>query len=350
MSKLRVAVLMGGPSSEREVSLRSGQMVLKNLDPERYESFAVDLSDVMASPQALAELAARCDFVFLALHGRGGEDGTVQGLLEVFGLPYQGSDVTASALAMNKIRAKSIYAEMGLPQARYLDWRQLPDGTWLRGHSGLHGSRELTACQPEWVASFTREALGHDLVIKGSTQGSTLGLAMVGPNDDFLAALAGVAVVDGEVLIEERIRGLEVTAAVLGSGHQLLALPLVEIRPQTGDVFDYEAKYTPGATEEICPARIDPRLTKRVQDLARLAHHGLGCAGASRSDFILKDGEAFILETNTLPGLTEGSLLPQAARVAGIMLPDLLDRLVADGLNRDPRQRLKASQAARPLT
>lgn len=349
MPKLRVAVLMGGPSSEREVSLRSGHMVLKNLDPERYEPFAVDLSDVLASPQALAELATRCDFVFLALHGRGGEDGTIQGLLEVFGLPYQGSDVSSSALAMNKVRAKAVFSELNIPQARYLDWRHLPSGKWLRGHSRLHASQELTGALPEHVAAVARQALGGDLVIKGSTQGSTLGLAMVGPDDDFVAALAAVAETDDEVLIEERIRGLEVTAAVLGAGEHLLALPLVEIRPQTGEVFDYEAKYTPGATEEICPARIDPALTARVQELARLAHHGLGCAGASRSDFIIRNGEAYILETNTLPGLTENSLLPQAARAAGIMLPDLLDRLVADGLERAERLRSKASAAMRPL-
>ena len=349
MPKLRVAVLMGGPSSEREVSLRSGQMVLKNLDPERCEPFAVELNDLLASPLALAELAARTDFVFLALHGRGGEDGTIQGLLEVFGLPYQGSDVLASALAMNKVRAKSIFTELGIPQARFIDWRRTPDGAWQRGNSALHKIRVTAGVTPKIVEKETKQALGTDLVIKGATQGSTLGLEMVGPDDDFIQALTAVGAMDQEILIEERIRGLEVTAAVLGSGDQLLPLPLVEIRPKTKDVFDYEAKYTPGATEEICPARVSAALTARVQELAAWAHHGLGCAGASRSDFILKNDEAYILETNTLPGLTEGSLLPQAARAAGIMLPDLLDRLIADGLKRSQRRQLSSSESSRRL-
>ncbi|MEB3221845.1 MAG: D-alanine--D-alanine ligase [Candidatus Sericytochromatia bacterium] len=331
MGKLRVAVLMGGPSSEREVSLRSGQMVLKNLDPERYEAFAVELNDLLAAPVVIAGLADRADFVFLALHGRWGEDGTVQGLLEVLGLPYQGSGVMASALAMNKVRSKAVYQELGLPQARWLDWRRVDDGQYVRGCSALHGDTPLVPISADEVASRTIAVLGTDLVLKGATQGSTLGLAMVDRPEAFTTGLGAVAAVDEEVLVEERIRGLELTAGVLGETPPL-ALPLIEILPRSSDTFDYEAKYTPGATDEICPARLDEAITATVQELARRAHHGLGCAGYSRSDFMLRDGIAYILETNTLPGLTEGSLLPQAARVAGIMMPDLLDRLVRSGL------------------
>ncbi|MEB3328042.1 MAG: D-alanine--D-alanine ligase [Candidatus Sericytochromatia bacterium] len=333
MGKLRVAVLMGGPSSEREVSLRSGQMVLKNLDPERYEAFAVELDELLAAPAAIAALAERAEFVFLALHGRWGEDGTVQGLLDVLGLPYQGSGVMASALAMNKVRAKAVYQELGLPQARWLDWRRLEEGRFVRGCAALHGDAPLEPLTAAEVEARTWTTLGADLVLKGATQGSTLGLVMVDRREAFAAALATVAQADEEVLIEERIRGLELTAGVLGDA-QPLALPLVEIRPRTSTTFDYEAKYTPGATDEICPARLDPATTARIQDLACRAHHGLGCAGTSRSDFMLRDRVAYILETNTLPGLTEGSLLPQAARAAGIMMPELLDRLVQAGLAR----------------
>jgi D-alanine-D-alanine ligase len=346
MGKLRVAVLMGGPSSEREVSLRSGQMVLKNLDPERYDAFAVDLDELLAAPVAIAGLAERADFVFLALHGRWGEDGTVQGLLDVLGLPYQGSGVMASALAMNKVRAKAVYHELGLPQARWLDWRRVEGGRFVRGCAALHGEAPLEALTAEEVEARTWTTLGGDLVLKGATQGSTLGLAMVDRREAFAAGLAAVAEADDEVLIEERIRGLELTAGVLGDA-QPLALPLIEIRPRTSDTFDYEAKYTPGATDEICPARLDEATTAQVQELARRAHHGLGCTGASRSDFMLRDGVAYILETNTLPGLTEGSLLPQAARAAGIMMPELLDRLVQAGLARlarAPRQERRAVQ------
>lgn len=345
MSKLRVAVLQGGPSSEREVSLRSGQMVLKNLDPTKYAPFAVDLNDVLGHPEAVVDLARRADFVFLALHGRWGEDGTVQGLLEVLGLPYYGSGVAASALAMNKVRAKALYRDLGLPQAKWLDWRRRPDGRWVRGNSPHHLGADLVAVDAHAVAAAVGEALGWDLVIKGATQGSTLGLAMVDRPEAFVDGLLAVAATDDEVLIEERIRGMELTAGVIG-GDDPIALPLVEIRPQTSDVFDYEAKYTPGASLEICPAPIDPALAAEVQTLARLAHHALGCWGVSRSDFMVRAGRPYILETNTLPGLTEGSLLPQAARAAGIMLPELLDRQIAWGLERQARKASGATARA----
>ncbi len=345
MSKLRVAVLMGGPSSEREVSLRSGQMVLKNLDPTKYAPFALDLNDLLGHPAAVADLARRADFVFLALHGRWGEDGTVQGLLEVLGLPYYGPGVAASAIAMNKVRAKAIYRDLDLPQARWLDWRRRPDGRWMRGNSPHHAGTDLVAIDAQAVAAAVGGALGWDLVIKGATQGSTLGLAMVDRPEAFEAGLMAVAATDDEILIEERIRGLELTAGVIG-GDDPIALPLVEIRPQASDVFDYEAKYTPGGSIEICPAPIEDALTARVQALARLAHHALGCWGVSRSDFMVRDGEPYILETNTLPGLTEGSLLPQAARAAGIMMPELLDRQIGWGLERQARKQTGSATRA----
>jgi D-alanine-D-alanine ligase len=338
MSKLRVAVLMGGPSSEREVSLRSGQMVLKNLDPTKYAPFAIDLNDLLGRPEAVVDLARRADFVFLALHGAWGEDGTVQGLLEVLGLPYYGPGVTASAIGINKVRTKSVYRDLGIPQARWLDWRRQPDGRWLRGNAPDHVGTALVAVDLAAVATATVAVLGPDVVIKGATQGSTLGLAMAEDEAGVAAGMLAVAAFDDEILVEERIRGMELTAPVIG-GDEPLALPLVEIRPQASDVFDYEAKYTPGASLEICPAPIDAALTARVQALARLAHHGLGCWGVSRSDFMVRDGAPYILETNTLPGLTEGSLLPQAARAAGIMLPELLDRQIGWGLARPARRR-----------
>ena len=345
MSKLRVAVLVGGPSSEREVSLRSGQMVLKNLDPTKYAPFAIDLNDLLGHADAVADLARRADFVFLALHGRWGEDGTVQGLLEVLGLPYYGPGVAASAIAMNKVRAKAVYRDLDLPQAAWLDWRRLPDGRWMRGNAPLHGQAPLAPVDAHHVAAAVGAALGWDLVIKGATQGSTLGLAMVDRAEGFLDGLLAVAASDDEILIEQRIRGMELTAGVIG-GDEPVALPLVEIRPQSSDVFDYEAKYTPGASLELCPAPVDEALTAEVQRLARLAHHGLGCWGVSRSDFMVRDGRPYILETNTLPGLTEGSLLPQAARAAGIMLPELLDRQIGWGLTRLARKRTGSAAPA----
>lgn len=337
---MRVAVLMGGPSSEREVSLRSGQMVLKNLDPGKYEAFSVDFSDLFGRPDALEDLRRRADFVFLALHGRWGEDGTVQGLLDIMGLPYNGSGVMASAVAMNKVRAKSVYRDLGLAQARALDFRAAGDDGWRRGVSPLFTSDmaplalwDRTAIE-QWVGA----SLGWDLVLKGASQGSTIGLMVVGRQEDFWSALEETRRFDSEVLIEERIVGREVTAGVIG-GDQPEALPLVEIKPKQGTLFDYEAKYTPGASEDTCPAELDASLTRRIQDLAVRAHQGLGCWGVSRSDFMIRDGEAYILETNTLPGLTEGSLVPMAARAAGIMLPDLFDRLIGWGVEQREKMR-----------
>jgi D-alanine-D-alanine ligase len=336
VEKLRVAVLMGGPSSEREVSLRSGQMVLKYLDPTRYESFAVDLNDLLGQPQAIAEMARRTDFVFSALHGRLGEDGTVQGLLESLGLPYQGSDVAASALAMNKVRSKAVYRDMGIPQARALDFRYLGDSQWMRGISPEFAGLPLTPLSEPQVEAIVAKTLGFDLIVKGSTQGSTLGLAVVREAAEFWPAMHATVAFDRELLLEERLPGTEVTAGVIG-GSQLQALPLIEIRPKGGDLFDYEAKYTIGASLEICPAPIDQDLAAQIQALALGAHHALGCWGLSRSDFMIKDGKPYILETNTLPGLTENSLIPMAARAAGIMLPELLDRLIGWGLERRAR-------------
>lgn len=338
MEKLRVAVLMGGPSSEREVSLRSAQMMLNYLDPTRYEAFGVELNDLLGRAEAIADLARRADFVFSALHGRWGEDGTVQGMLEVLGIPYQGSDVAASALAMNKVRAKSVYRDMGIPQARGLDFRTAGDGRWLRGLSPLFGGPAVETWDDARMEAFVGEQLGWNIVLKGATQGSTLGLEMVSKQEEFLPAMRRLLAYDHEILIEERISGMELTAGVLG-GHEPFALPVIEIRPRASELFDYEAKYTAGACEEICPAPISPELAAEVQALALAAHQALGCWGVSRSDFMVRDGKPYILETNTLPGFTENSLVPMAARTAGIMLPELLDRLIGWGLERRARSK-----------
>lgn len=332
MSKLRVAVLMGGPSTEREVSLRSGQMVLNNLDPGKYEAFGVEFSGLIGRPEKLLELKAKADFVFIALHGGEGEDGTLQGLLELVGLPYQGSGVLASALAMNKVRAKAVYRQLGIPTARSLDFRCLVPGRWQRGVSELFPPQR-TLYTIEEVRDLIGETLGWDLVLKGASQGSTIGLALVSQPEELVGALESMLAFDREILVEERVHGREYTAGVLG-GVDPIALPLIEIRPKTGELFDYEAKYTPGASEDICPAPLEPELTRAIQHLALQAHQGLGCWGYSRTDFIVRDGVPYILETNTLPGMTETSLVPMAARATGLMCPDLLDQLIATGLQR----------------
>jgi D-alanine-D-alanine ligase len=267
----------------------------------------------------------------------------VQGILELWGLPYYGSGVLASALALNKVRSKSVYRELGLLQARSLDFKRLGPDVWQRGLSPLFGDAPETL-STEALTALVAGTIGFDVMVKGASQGSTLGLAMVKEREAFWPAVAGVLAVDPEILVEERVSGIEVTAGVIG-GYELKALPLIEIRPKASDLFDYEAKYTPGASEEICPARLNETLTSHIQRLALRAHRGLGCWGVSRSDFIITGDEAYILETNTLPGLTENSLIPMAAREGGLMLPDLLDRFIEWGLLRTQRT-LAATQKA----
>lgn len=334
--KLRVAVLMGGPSAEREVSLKTGAKVLASLDPERYEAFAFEASELVGQPEAIARLVQSADFAFLALHGSFGEDGTVQGLLDALGLPYQGSGVLASATALHKAIAKAVLREAGVPVARGLDFSAAPNGMWRAGRSadfGPHRSHETFS--PETAGRLLEACLpgGQGYVVKGASQGSTLGLALIDEASQLPKALAEVGKMDPDVVVEERLSGRELTCGVLG-GSEPWALPVVEIRPKAADHFDYEAKYTPGASDELCPAPISAEDTEKVQALALLAHQALGCWGLSRTDFILTERGPVALETNTLPGFTETSLVPLAARASGIAFPQLLDQLIGWGLDR----------------
>ncbi len=303
MAKLRVAVLLGGSSSERPVSLKSGGAVLKNLDPARYEAVPLDPSTDLVR---LIQEAPRLDVALVMLHGRGGEDGSVQGLLDLLGLPYQCAGVLGCALAMDKPMAKDRYRLAGLPVA--------PDVVLRRG-------------EPNPAARVLAE-LGLPVVVKPAREGSSFGITVVRQEPDLAPALAAAFSLDAVVLVEKFLPGREVTAAVLGND-ELQALPLVEIIP--GDkyrFFDYEAKYTPGASREICPAPLDEATTRRVQELGLQAHQALGLKGYSRSDFILSQQGPVLLETNTIPGMTETSLLPQAAAAAGLDFPALVDRLI----------------------
>jgi D-alanine-D-alanine ligase len=326
MGKRRVAVVMGGPSSERDVSLRSGQAVLAHLDPQYFDAYAIELNDWLQAPEALCTLKQRADFVFLALHGQWGEDGRIQGLLDFLGIPYYGSGVLGSALALNKARAKSVYRDLGMLQAPGYDFRCVVGVGWFAGvtSAAALGDQPL---EKKVIEAFIAERLGWDLIVKGVSQGSTLGLGVVESPATFWPVMESVAGMDDEILVERRIRGIEVTAGVIGT-YPLQALPLVAITPQIGDLFDYTAKYTPGASLEVCPAPLSPELAQAVQELALRAHRGLGCHAISRSDFILNGDGIYILETNTLPGLTEQSLIPLAARTAGIAFGDLLTRLI----------------------
>lgn len=328
MAKVRVAVLMGGMSSEHEVSLKSGAMVSGCLSRDRYEVAPVIITPQGqwkfpgARPCALAKAVGRLldlapDCVFLALHGPFGEDGRVQGFLDLLGLPYIGSGCAASAIAIDKVRSKSLVADAGVRVPRQL----------------VITRREWDA-HPESVSERVAAELGFPCVLKSPCQGSSLGMAIPKEPAQFRKSLLNVFAFDDTVLVEEYLKGVEVTCGVLDvePDEDPVALPVTEIRPVHSEFFDYEAKYTPGACEEITPARISPETARRVQDAALRAHRCIGCRGLSRSDMILVDDEPVWFEVNTIPGMTETSLLPQGAAAAGIEFPELLDRLIDGAL------------------
>lgn len=303
MKKMTIALISGGVSSEREVSLKSGQQVFEALDREKY---AVRRYDPKTDLQKLMADAPEIDAALIILHGPFGEDGTVQGMLDLLGIPYQGAGVLGSAIAMNKLAAKRLYAQAGLRVPPYL---------WFDRKAAL----DVDACI---------DRLGLPLVIKPVSGGSSIGMSIVRSREALEPAVEKAFSYDRSVMVESFIQGTEITVGVLGND-TLEALPPIEIVPGEGyEFFDYEAKYTAGATREICPARIDRDLTEKVQRCARTAHEALFLRGYSRSDFILKDGEFHVLETNTIPGMTPTSLLPQAAQAAGISFSLLLDRLI----------------------
>jgi D-alanine-D-alanine ligase len=305
--KKTIAVLYGGISSEREVSLKSGEQVCQALDKDKYEVRPYDPKSDL--PKLVAD-AAGIDAALIILHGPYGEDGTVQGLLELLDIPYQGAGVLGSALAMNKLAAKQLYEKAGIPVPPYAVIRR----------------------QDTYDKDRIVDRLGLPLVVKPVACGSSIGMSIVRSAGALPAALDKAFEQDAAVLVESHIQGTEVTAAVLGND-DLQALPLIEIIPsQSHEFFDYEAKYVAGISEEICPARISPEMTAKAQSYALAAHQALFCKGYSRTDMILRDGRFFVLETNTIPGMTPTSLLPQAAQAAGISFDRLLDRLIELGI------------------
>ena len=307
MDTLRVAVVMGGTSSERSVSLNSGAKVAAALDRARYAVRTLDFTGDVAE---IVALRGQVDVIFLALHGPGGEDGRMQGLLDLLGIPYVGSGVLGSAMAMHKAVAKTIYRAAGIPT---------PAGiTLARGG-------EIAA----QAARITRE-VGLPCVIKPANEGSTIGITIARAADELPPALALAARYDAELVVEQFISGVEISVPVLGIDAPA-ALPAIEIVPSSG-FYDFARKYTPGATEEICPARISAAAAARAADYAVRAHQALYCRGVSRTDMIVTGDDAVVLETNTLPGMTDTSLLPLAARTVGLAFPALLDRLLREAI------------------
>jgi len=313
MKKTTIALISGGISSEREVSLNSGKQVYDALNKDRYDILTYDpKTDI---PRLVSD-AGRIDCALIILHGPYGEDGTVQGLLDLLDIPYQGAGVLGSAVAMNKLLSKHLYERAGLTVPPYVVVR--------RGGS-VRESRIVSQ-------------LGLPLVVKPVETGSSVGMSIVREESSLAAAVEMALEFGATAMIETYVSGTEITCGVLGN-QDLEALPLIEIIPGEGYAFfDYDAKYQPGATQEICPARIDTRLTLKAQAYAVEAHKALYCQGYSRTDMILKDDEFYILETNTIPGMTGTSLFPQSAKAAGMSFDQLLDRLIELGMEARRRQ------------
>jgi D-alanine-D-alanine ligase len=331
---MKIVVLMGGTSAEREISLRTGSGVADALRKLGHEVAALDAADGRllgsgdpereaapvtalkpAQPAELVRATAlrEAEVVFIALHGGAGEDGTLQALLELAGKPYTGSGVLASALAMNKAMAKRIFEREGIltPRWRLFDSR--------RGAPPVFDAAELG---------------GYPLVVKPNAQGSTVGLTVVESADQLPGALAEAARYGPEVLVEEFIPGRELTVSVLGGE----ALPVVEIIPGHG-LYDYESKYTAGMSQYRVPAPLTPELTREVQELGRQAAEALGCVGGVRVDFRLSPAEeAYCLEVNTIPGMTPTSLLPMAAQAKGLSYEQLVGRMVELALEEAQRR------------
>lgn len=307
--RLRVAVILGGTSSERAVSLKSGSAVAKALDPGRYR---VMLFDPLVDLPRLIRYSENIDVALVMLHGRGGEDGSIQGLLDMLGVPYQCSGVLGCALAMDKVMAKNRFRQVGLPVA--------PDLVLQRDQDD--------------AVDLVMDQLGLPAVVKPASEGSSFGISIVHTTEQLGPALEQAFALDRTVLVESYLQGREITAGVLGNW-ELESLPLVEIIPgENYSFFDFQAKYQPGASQEICPADLDAKITEQIQAMGQLAHQALGCLGYSRSDFILTDDGVYILETNTIPGMTETSLLPQAAAAAGYSFSALAGRLVELAMQR----------------
>ncbi len=304
MDKIRLALLFGGVSSEREVSLNSGKQVWEALDKNRYEITHYDPKTDL--PQLVLD-AKKIDAALIILHGPFGEDGTVQGLLDLLDIPYQGAGVLGSSVAMNKLLSKRLYEDAGIPTPAYCAYT-------------LGDTVDIQALVDQ---------LGLPVVVKPVCAGSSVGMGIIREQADIRAAIDEAFTHDDTVIVEEFIDGMDLTCGVLGN-RELEALPPIEIIPgDEFEFFDYTAKYTPGASQEICPARIPEETTQEIYRLAVKAHKALFLKGYSRTDFRLsKGGDLTVFETNTIPGMTATSLYPQSAEAAGYTFSHLLDKLI----------------------
>lgn len=307
-SECKVALLAGGTSGEREISIASGKGAKAALEEAGFVVEWIDPADKRDLKRLIDETY---DVAFLCLHGKMGEDGTVQGMLELLGIPYTCSGVLASAVAMDKAKSKVLYEEDGIPT---------PPSVTLTSTAAYDIDK-------------VKDIVGVPCVVKPATEGSALGVEIIEDESLLDAAIKRAFAIDSSVLVERFVEGMEITVAILGNDSPN-ALPIIQIVPR-GEFYDFDSKYAPGGSKHICPAPIDDELTSIIQDYAIRAHRALGCRGVSRSDFIIDSERVpWILETNTIPGMTATSLLPDAARAAGIDFPALCTRLIEHALEK----------------
>jgi D-alanine-D-alanine ligase len=297
-NKKKIGILMGGLSREREISLKTGRAILKALTEKGYNVCPIDVGQDIA--ETLKKERIEC--AFIALHGRFGEDGTIQGMLELMRIPYTGSGVLASALALDKVMAKKIFLFEKIPTPRF-DFFQ---------------RQEIEKDPPRKIS------LPLPLVVKPAREGSTIGVSIARTEEEFVLALKEAAKYDEQILVEEFMKGKEITVGIL----EEIPLPVIEIVPKTG-FYDYHSKYTKGETEYIIPARILREKYLYAQEISLKAFRALGCSGCARVDLMTDENDdPVVIDVNTMPGMTETSLLPKAAGYAGIPFVDLVERIL----------------------
>ena len=298
LKKKRVGVMMGGLSREREISLKTGKAVLKALIEKGYNACSIDVGHDIA--ETLVKEKVEC--AFIALHGRFGEDGTIQGMLELMRIPYTGSGVLSSALALHKIMAKKLFLCEKIPTPPF----------------------EAVKRQDIAKESVRNISLSLPLVIKPAREGSTIGVSIVRTEEELVLSLKEAGKYDEEILVEKFVGGKEITVGILED----IPLPIIEIVPKSG-FYNYHSKYTKGETQYIIPARIPREKYLYAQEIGLKAFRALGCSGFARVDLMTDEqSDPFVIDVNTMPGMTETSLLPQAASYAGIPFEDLVERIL----------------------
>ena len=308
---MKIGVLIGVKSTEKEIAMKTAKNIISALKVKGYEFCEIPIDENIVENIKREKI----DVAIISAHGLYGEDGTIQGLLELLGIPYVGSGVLASALALNKVMAKKIFLFHKIPTPKWVEISK-KDMETKDLEKNLENIKEL---KKPWI-------------VKPSNQGSTIGLSVANNKDELIKALEYAFKFDQYILIEEFIRGKEITASIYDV-ENTICLPLIEIIPKTG-FYDYQTKYTPGLSEHIIPARLSEETYKKAQELGVLAHQALGCRHLSRVDMIVEEDtqNIYVLEVNTIPGMTETSLYPESAKAFGIEFPDLIDSFIKSAL------------------